>query len=91
MPEQDSKPPVRGGTNQSAPKYRMGDDVVFRFSGNLSGLVRNVRRTEDGRVVYEIFASFRFEVSEGSVLCRTVEAERVLGGRSYKADKGETW
>jgi hypothetical protein len=89
MPARDSKPPVRGGTTRPIPTFRPGEDVVFKFSGNLSGLVRDVK-VEGERVTYLIYATYAFEVSEDSVLCRTAEAERVLGGAVVK-DKGKRW
>ncbi|HEY0171508.1 MAG TPA: hypothetical protein VGB98_10830 [Pyrinomonadaceae bacterium] len=89
MPARDSKPPARGGTNRTVPRFRTGEDVVFKFSGNLSGVVRDVK-VEGERVTYSIYATFAFEVSEDAVQCRTVEAERVIGTDVLR-DKGKRW
>jgi hypothetical protein len=60
------------------PKYRRGEDVVFAVQVKLTGLVREVK-SQDGQVRYLIHGSFAFNVPESSILCRTAEAERVLG------------
>ncbi len=64
---------------QTPPKFRRGEDVVFTITARLTGIVREVKTDEDGRVRYLIHGSFAFDVPEGLVNCRTAEAERVLG------------
>jgi hypothetical protein len=65
------------------PKYRRGEDIVFAVSVKLTGLIREVK-SEGGQVRYLVHGNYAFNVPEASILCRSIEAERVLGAEAKK-------